>query len=190
MTSFVIMWEGPDGVRRWEAVREKQVSGFMEKLINDGVHPATVIAGYNPILFHWVWKKYHKGLSDVFFGRIDAEIYGTEPVKESKHKPVDVPETKREPETKYGWIAPDGRYFNCDYGGHSSLARKIVGEIQDIADPERHLEEIGWAKIFRGIEARERYTVGMGQQKKLTDEQVRTLQREGLDRAYGVSCLL
>lgn len=190
MTSFVIMWEGPDGVRRWEAVREKQVNGFLEKLINDGVHPATVIAGYNPILFHWVWKKYHRGLSDVFFGRIDAEIYGTEPVEESKHKPVDVPETKEKPETKYGWIAPDGRYFNCDYGGHSSLARKIVGEIQDIADPERHLEALGWAKVFKGVEARERYTVGMGERKKLTDAQLKTLQREGLDNARGISYLL
>jgi len=72
-----------------------------------------------PVPFHWVWKEFRKGLSDVFFGKINKETYGTEPVKESKHKPVDVPTKKKAPEAKFGWIAPDGRYFQCNCGGHS-----------------------------------------------------------------------
>ena len=65
-----------------------------------------------------------------------------------------------------------------------------VGEIRDIRDPERHLENLGWAKVFKGLEARERYSVGMGEGKKLTDAQLVELQRMGLDNAHGVSLLL
>ena len=78
----------------------------------------------------------------------------------------------------------------CGYGGHTSEARRIVGEIRDIRDPERHLENLGWAKVFKGLEARERYSVGMGEGKKLTDAQLVELQRMGLDNAHGVSLLL
>lgn len=190
MTSYVFLWEGPDGERRWEAVKKEQVSGFLEKLINNGVYPATVMVGYNPIFFHWVWTEYHKGLSDVYFAKIDKEICGSEPVIVSKHKPVEVPIKKPKPESKFGWIAPDGRFFKCDYSEHTRLARKIVGEIQNIFDPERHLEELGWAKVFKGWEDRERYAIGMGDGKKLTDAQIETLEREGLSRAYGISRLL
>ena len=189
MTSYVFMWEEPTGERRWEAVTEKQYAGFLEQLLNSGVHPATVMVGYAPMLFHWVWKKFHEGRSGVNFQKINEEIYGTEPVEESKHKPVDVPVTKK-PETKFGWIAPYGKFFGCEYGGHARLAERIVGKVQDIRDPERHLENLGWAKVFKGIEGRERYSVGMGEGKKLTDAQLRELQRNGLDNAHGVSLWL
>ena len=189
MTSYVFLWEGPDGERRWEAVRKEQINGFLEKLITDGVHPATIIVGYAPMLFHWVWKEYHKGRSDVNFHRINEEIYGTEPPAESKHQPVNFP-IKERPAAKFGWVAPDGRFFNCDYGGHTNLASRIVGEISYISDPERYLEELGWAKIYSGTGTGKRYSVGMGRGKKLTDSQLKTMQGMGLDRAYGISLLL
>jgi hypothetical protein len=189
VTSVVFLWEEPDGKRCWEAVKEEQYTGFLVQLLNRGVHPATVMVAYAPILFRWVWKKFHKGLSDVYFQKINEEIYGTEPAPENAHKPVDVP-VEQKPETKFGWIAPDGRFFGCGYGGHTSEARRIVGEIRDIRDPERHLENLGWAKVFKGLEARERYSVGMGEGKKLTDAQLVELQRMGLDNAHGVSLLL
>ena len=113
MTSYVFMWEEPTGERRWEAVTEKQYAGFLEQLLNRGVHPATVMVAYAPILFRWVWKKFHKGLSDVYFQKINEEIYGTEPAPENAHKPVDVP-VEQKPETKFGWIAPDGRFLGAD----------------------------------------------------------------------------
>lgn len=186
---WIFLWEEPNGERKWEAVKGRQTRGFLEKLINSGVHPAVVVCAYNPIFFHWVWPKYHGGLSDVTFMRINEEIYGTEPVK-SKHKPVDVkPSPKVEP-MKYGWLAPDGRFFNCEYGGHSNLADRIVGDIEKIYNPERHLEDLGWAKILHGGSTRKRYAVCMGLEKKLTDAQLKTLQREGLDDAYGISFLL
>ena len=189
MTNYLFLWERPDGERCWEAVTKEQVKGFLEKLISDGVNPATVIVAYTPILFHWVWKEYHRGLSDVHFPKINEEIYGAEPVAESNHKPVDVPVEKK-PETKFGWIAPDGRFFGCGYGGHSNLASRIVGEIEYVLDAEQRLEKLGWAKVFKGIDSRERYTVGMGAGKKLTDAQLRTLQGMGLGNAHGISGLL
>lgn len=186
---WTFLWEEPSGERKWEVVKNQQMEGFLEKLITSGVHPATVMCCSHPIFFHWVWPKYHRGLSDVMFNNINEDIYGTEPI-ESNHKPVDVPVTPAPITTKYGWIAPDGRYFKCDYGEHSYLANKICGDIQRIDNPERHLEDLGWAKILRGTESRKRYTVGMGTNKKLTDAQLKTLQREGLDDSYGISYLL
>ena len=186
---WTFLWEEPSGERKWEAVKDRQTTGFLEKLLTSGVHPATVMCAYQPILFHWVWPKYHGGLSDVHFMQINEKIYGTEPIK-SNHKPVEVPADSKPITTKYGWIAPDGRYFKCDYGGHSHLADKIVGEIQHIYNPERHLEELGWAKVLSGGSSRKRYAIGMGLEKKLTDAQLKTLKREGLDDSYGISFLL
>lgn len=180
------MWEEPTGERRWEAIEEGQYVGFLEQILSRGVHPATVMIAYAPILFHWVWKEYHGGLSDVYFQKINEEIYGKEPVGESRHTPVNVPLTKKS-ETKFGWIAPDGRFFGCDYGGHSSLASKIVGEIQYVRDPERRLEDLGWLKIFSGSGKGRRYSVGMGHGKSITDEQIKALERMGLSDAHGVS---
>lgn len=190
MTSYVFMWERPDGERCWEAVEKAQVGGFLEKLLNEGVHPATVMVGYAPILFHWVWKEFHKGLSDVNFHKINDEICGAEYVVESRHKPVDVPVEREKPAAKFGWLSPDGRFFGCDYGGHSRLADRIVGDIQYVADPERHLEDLGWAKILSGSHSGKRYAIGMGLDKKLSDAQIKTLGRLELDDAYGISSLL
>ena len=187
MTSYVFMWEGQDGKRRWEAIESGQTEGFLKKLMDEGVHPATVMVAYAPILFHFVWPEFHQGLSDVNFHKIDEEIYGTAPI-EKKHEPVDVPVEK--PKPKYGWIAPDGRFFACDYGGHSHLANKIVGEVEYVPDPQKRLEELGWVRIFSGSFSGRRYAVGMGPGKKLTDAQIKALQRMQLDRAYGVSDFL
>lgn len=187
---FVFLWETPSGERCWEAVQKGQTQAFLEKLVvKEGVHPATIMVAYNPLLFHWVWKEYHKGLSDVTFRTVNEEIYGTEPIK-SKHTPLNIP-SKPKPVTKYGWLAPDGRFFGCEYGGHSNLADKIVGDIQYIANPERHLEDLGWAKILHGGGyTGKQYAIGMGLEKKLTDTQLKQLQKMGIDDAFGIDVLL
>ena len=185
---YILLWEDPCGERKWEALKKNQIIGFLEKLLNGGVHPATVMFSFNPII-HWAWKEYHGGVSEVSMQNINEEICGTAPVK-SKHEPVNVPERESRIVTKYGWIAPDGRYFKCDYGGHSNLADKIVGDIQKIYNPERHLEDLGWAKVLSGGSTRKRYAIGMGLDKKLTDAQLKTLKREGLEDSYGISFLL
>ena len=142
MTSVVFLWEEPDGKRCWEAVKEEQYTGFLVQLLNRGVHPATVMVAYAPILFRWVWKKFHKGLSDVCFLKINEEIYGTEPAPENAHKPVDVP-VEQKPETKFGWIAPDGRFFGCGYGGHTSEARRMSERFGTYATRSATLKILG-----------------------------------------------
>lgn len=187
MTNYVFLWETAGGKRHWEAVDGDQCAGFLEKLLLDGVPPASIMVAYTPIFFHWVFKKYHKGLSDVHFGKVNEEIMGHEPIVESQHKPVSV---KRTEELKYGWIAPDGRKFGCDYGGHSALADRIVGGIEYVSNPERHLEDLGWAKVMKSIQVGKRYAIGMGSGKKLTDEQIKTIEHEGLGEADGISYFL
>lgn len=183
---WLFLWENPDGERKWEAVKKTETMGFLEKIINDGVHPATILCEWNPLMFHWLFPEYHKDVSSVTFRKVNEEIYGTAPIK-SSHKPVDVAPNKPAPVFKWGWLAPDGRFFRCDYGGHSHLADKICGEIQKIVNPERHLEEIGWAKILSGGATGKRYAIGMGIDKKLTDAQIKTLQSMGTDDIYGIS---
>ena len=185
---WVFLWQEPNGERKWETVKDGQTEGFLSKLLNSGVHPATVMVASNPLFFHWVWKQYHKGLSDVTFMSVDKEIYGTEPIK-NNHKPVDVPVKKRIV-SKFGWLAPDGRFFTCEYGGHSNLADKIVGEIERVTNPERHLEDKGWAKIMSGGGTGRQYAIGMGIEKKLTDAQLKTLKTMKLDDAFGISFFL
>lgn len=51
MTSYVFLWEEPDGKRCWEAVREDQYAGFLEQLLNRGVNPATVMVAYARYFF-------------------------------------------------------------------------------------------------------------------------------------------
>lgn len=125
MTSVVLLWEEPNGERRWEAVTEAQYTGFLEQILSRGVHPATVMVAYAPILFHWVWKKFHKGLSDVYFQKINEEIYGTEPVEESKHKPVDVPVEKKNRKRSSDGLRRMGDTFGAIMAGTPALQGKL-----------------------------------------------------------------
>ena len=185
---FLFLWETPDGSRHWEAIKKSQTEGFLKKLIDYGVNHATIMVAFNPTNFIWILKEYHNNRSDVTFQKINQEICGSTPVV-SQHKPLDI-EDRPKIVPKYGWIAPDGRYFRCDYGGHSHLADKICGDVQRISNPERHLEDLGWAKVLHGGATKKAYALGMGLDQKLTDAQLKTLQREGLEDAYGISFLL
>lgn len=189
-TPFVFMWEDKNGNRHWDAIAEDCIKDFLRQLLEDNnVSPATVMCACNPILFHYVFEDYHN-IADVHFNNIDEEIYGCEP--HTKRKVTKLTPEKKKEIMKYGWLAPDGRFFNCDYGGHSNLADKIVGDIQYIANPERHLEELGWAKIMSGgRNVGKRYSIGMDWGGKLTDAQFKTLTRMGLDKeTFGISELL
>lgn len=188
-TSYVFLWQQADGTRRWDAIPEDACQEFLEKILEEDAVPASVMAAYAPILFHWVWPKFHNHLSDVEFPRIDRDILGSQTeatgMDAKPRNGASLPE-----QSKFGWLAPDGRYFHCEYTGHMDEARHIVGELQRIDDPERHLEDLGWAKIYHNGSYAGTYAVGMGPGHTLTDQQVLALQRLGLDRADGVSGLL
>lgn len=178
MTNILLLWETPDGARHWEALEKKQVSGFLEQLLTSGVSPASIIMAYNPIFLHWAFPSFHRDFSDVCFGQINESIAGCASEQPSKHVRVDV---REDDEARFGWVAPDGRFFFCDYGGHISLAGKIVGELEKVADPEQYLEDHGWAKISSGKLHGKQFYIGMGVGKKLTDAQINALSRNGWD---------
>jgi hypothetical protein len=66
---------------------------------------------------------------------------------------------------KLGWIAPDGRFFGCEYGEHNRLSYRLnFHELDRAAEPssanfgndnERSLEAAGWLKVYSGLGIRE-----------------------------------
>lgn len=185
-TNVLVMWGTRDGSRKWEAINSSQYKGFLKNLMGAGVNPASFMLQYNPVFFHWAFPSEHNGLSDVNFMRINDTIYGE---KKSAHKLPKV-EIQKESDSKYGWLSPDGRYYHCSYGGRMDLAYEIVGKIEPVSDPEQKLEELGWAKIYRGLETKTLYSVGMGKDKKLTDKQLNMLKLNGLDAVFGIELFL
>ena len=71
-----------------------------------------------------------------------------------------------------------------------NLDYEIVGKIEPVIDPEQKLEELGWAKIYRGLDMENFYSVGMGKGKKLTDKQLKMLRLNGLDTVFGIELFL
>lgn len=185
-TNVLVLWEDSDGERNWEAISSGQYKEFLKKLMDAGVNPASIMLQYNPVFFHWAFPSEHNGLSDVNFMRINDAIGGG---KQSPHKLPKI-EVKKESESKYGWLSPDGRYYHCSYGGHMDLAYEIVEKIEPVIDPEQKLENLGWAKIFRGLDAENLYSIGMGKDKKLTDKQLNMLKLNGLDTMFGIELFL
>lgn len=178
-TPFLFMWEDQQQERKWEVSSKENASGMLEWIINQGVNPATVVMGYNPVILHWAFPDYHNGMRDVSVCEINKKIYGYNPVESApKREPPKVPTRKRPHVPKFGWLAPDGRYFQCNYGAHSALADEIVGSIEYVQNSEQHLEMLGWCRIARGFH--KPYMVCMGEGKKLTDKQIKTLEREKL----------
>lgn len=186
LTNVLVICETTDGKREWEAINSSQYKGFLKRLLCAGVKPACIMLQYNPVFFHWAFPSEYNGLSDVNFMRINDVIGGE---KRSAHKLPKVA-VQKEPESKYGWISPDGRYYHCSYGGHMDLAYEIVGKIEPVIDPEQKLEDLGWAKLFRGLDAENLYSIGMGKDKKLTDKQLNMLKLNGLDTVFGIELFL
>ena len=51
------------------------------------------------------------------------------------------------PESDYGWLAPDGTFYGCDYASYSDVACFYFDKDDAV------LEEEGWVKIFRSFES-------------------------------------
>lgn len=59
-------------------------------------------------------------------------------------EPPTPPRPERSITTDTGWLAPDGKYYPCDYGQHDVWAYRLGFE------EERQLEKLGWVKVQRG----------------------------------------
>jgi hypothetical protein len=49
-----------------------------------------------------------------------------------------------------GWLAPDGHFYGCEWGGHDSLAENITATINGTLDGTKALESLGWLRIQDG----------------------------------------
>lgn len=74
------------------------------------------------------------------------------------------------PDSKYGYIDPDGRWYGCNFHDHFDLCRYVLNEDSP--------EEYGWVKVFRGSYTDPDY---YSRRKFLTDAQIKTLMDRGVD---------
>lgn len=69
--------------------------------------------------------------------------------KEYKEKWDEYVRSAIDPNSKLGWISPDGQFIGCSYRDHAFVAREYIGK------DELQLEDAGWCKVYaltdRGI---------------------------------------
>lgn len=162
------------GRKSFEVIPESQYGALLRKLLLEKkVHPGAVFISKMSIC-HWIDSNYHKGCKGVsvysFWDEINnlnsPDAYYKEPQLKKEPKPSD---------SKYGYISPDGRYFQCEYFGHSALERKIVGELEEVNDPQQYLLDKGWLCIYHNPFGHGQYAISMGHKKHMTNEQLHRL---------------
>lgn len=78
------------------------------------------------------------------------------------------------PESDYGWLAPDGTFYGCDFASHSDVACFYFDKDDVI------LEKEGWVKIFRSFESGK----AVYSQLKISTQQRIFLEDRGIEYAY------
>ena len=164
------------GKKQFEVIPESKYKSLLEKLFFEkGVHPGAVFIS-KMTLCHWIDPNYHKGNKHVniydFYKQLDE-------IKEPKceYKQLDLKSTPKKDTPNYGYISPDGRYFKCDYYGHSTLEREIVGKLTPISNPQQYLYDNGWLCIYHDPFNKGTYAIAMGRKKHMTNEQLNMLDR-------------
>lgn len=192
MRNHLVCWE-ENGIKKWEMITKKDLNGFLMELLQSVevdhrtifIIPTTMMEGI------WLVPDSHKSNRVDFYHFF--EDYGIPYVcprfSEQTKKVVQELEEKHGPETKYGFVSPDGRYFHCDYQGHSTLAYNICFGLVDTNNAELYLEEHGWCKIYKPLGYRQ-YCIYIGENHGLTNEQVKTLIEMGLDAAEDFAKML
>lgn len=182
-------------VRKWDMIKDIDRNAFLLELMQRSdinlhsifIIPTELLNGI------WLWHKTHKSSRVDFWNFYEdyGMVYKEPVINETTKKIMDKrdAEQKEKISSKYGFISPDGRYFHCDYQGHSNLADKICFGMVDTNNAERYLEEHGWCKIYKSL-FNGKYDVYVGGNYVLTDEQMKTLIKMDLDKAESVSKML
>lgn len=185
--------------KRYEVVEDKDRNVFLMNLFHTpGVDMRTVfIIPTNAVLGAiWLFTDGHKSHRVDFFNFF--EDYGQCYVKpeltnEEDKKFVEDVYEKTSPDTKYGFISPDGRYYHCNFQGHATLAHDICFGMIQTNNPEQYLEEHGWCKIYKPLLSGlglGQYSVYVGGKHTITDAQMQTLIKLGLEDAHDISNML
>lgn len=162
------------GKKEFEVIPESKYESLLKHLFFEkGVHPGAVFISKMTIC-NWISPKFHKGCKSVniykFYEQL-AEI--NDPVCEYKEPNLKSIPKKESP--NYGYVSPDGRYFHCDYWGHASLEREIVGEVEKIDNPQQYLYNKGWLCIYHDPFNKGTYAIAMGRKQHMTNEQLHML---------------
>lgn len=193
MANQLVCWE-ENTIKKWEMIKEKDNNNFMLNLLQNhdvNKHSIFIIPCNGLLGGIWLWKYTHKS-SRVDFWNFFEE-YGTEyippAVKEENKDTLKELYEKNSDNTKYGWISPDGKYFHCGYQGHIALADKICFGMVETDNAELYLEEHGWCKVYKSL-FEDNYKVYVGGKYTISDAQMKTLVRLGLDNADDLSKML
>lgn len=193
MANQLVCWE-ENTIKKWEMIKEKDNNNFLLNLLQNhdvNKHSIFIIPCSGLISGIWLWKYTHKS-SRVDFWNFFEE-YGTEyipPVmKEENKDTLKELYEKNSDNTKYGWISPDGKYYHCGYQGHVALADKICFGMVETDNAELYLEEHGWCKVYKSL-FEDNYKVYVGGKYTISDAQMKTLIRLGLDNADDLSKML
>ena len=185
-----------NGEQHWEMIKGEDNDVFLLNLLqnNDIWKHSIFIIPTTSIMCGavWLWKDTHKDWR-VDFWNFFEELnvpYKKPTTDEKTEKLAEEIKKKTDDDTLYGFISPDGRYFHCCFQGHSNLADNICFGFIDTNNAERYLEEHGWIKIYNPLSEKSVYDVYMGEDGRITDEQMRTLIDMGLDKTAGVKTLL
>lgn len=186
-----------DNIQKWVmSDNENDEEILLNILINKHVDKSSLFA--IPIIgmlgIIWLSKKDHPNMrGDIwnFFEEYNTPQTGISKYEESKKIAESIKQEKESKRnSKFGFISPDGRYFHCDYQGHSSLAYDICFGQFETNNPEKYLEEHGWCKIYNPCNTKNHYAVYVGGNYALTDSQMKKLVELGLDNAKDVSKML
>ena len=162
------------GRKSFEVIPESQYKALLEKLLLEkGVHPGAIFISKMTIC-HWIDGDYHNGNKHINIYDFWDELNNIGDVRTTYKKPNLKAEPKKS-DSKYGYISPDGRYFQCEYFGHSTLEREIVGKLEQIDNPQQYLYDKGWLCIYHDPFNRGTYAIQMGYKKTMTNEQLHTL---------------
>lgn len=192
--NYLVCYES-NNIKKWDMIPKEDKNEFLLELMQEpGINLHSIfIIPTNMCAGIWLWINTHK-TSRVDFWNFFSE-YGQkyEKVKithETKELIQKIESEKAEQKEKYGFISPNGEFFTCAYRGHYDLASKICFGMINTTNPEQYLEENGWCKVYKPAIGMHDYAVYVGDKHVLTEEQLKTLIKNNLDKAENLSAML
>lgn len=186
MKNYLICWE-ENGVKKWDMLKEKDSNDFLMNLMQTSdvkKRSIFIVPCIGFVSGIWLFPETHKGNRVDFWNFFEDYDMTYQPpeIKPENRTILHEVHERRNTDTKYGFISPEGRYFHCGYQGHSALADNICFGMVETRNAELYLQEHGWCKIYKPLGHRE-YSVYIDEKCRLTDAQVNRLIEMELDTA-------
>lgn len=197
-TPHLLLWETEDGIHDWKALASSaDVMRFLEHLLKSGVSPAKVMTV--PLSLYWMFPQYHNGKRNAMVSELVDEGALEKLKREAEKKNLirqqkQAERTTPEIDTDLGWLAPDGRFFKCGYGGHAQTAREIAGKMAPTKDAQAFLENNGWFAIYESPVPGKSLGIGSGtkgKKRRLNEKQLEKIQKMGIaDKIFNLGWYL